>query len=68
MADKNQYLAYLLRLWREGESASWRAVLHDPHTGEHHSFASLEKLLAFLEEQTGEIILNPQIPALILET
>jgi len=47
------YLAYLLRLWREGGTAPWRATLEDPHTGRRYGFADLRGLFAFLEEQTG---------------
>ncbi len=48
------YLAYMLRLWQVGGEgqATWRASLESPHTGERHGFASLEALVAFLEEQT----------------
>jgi hypothetical protein len=44
------YVAYLLRLWREkgGESTQWRASLQDPHTGEKEGFASLGALFAYL--------------------
>ena len=48
------YLSYLLRLWRNDESASWRAALKNPRTGEQRAFASLGQLVAFLEEETGE--------------
>src|ERR1043165_6148951 len=57
MLNKQQrYLSYLLRLWRseaDGPS-SWRASLEDPHTGDRHNFASLEQLVAFLEEQIAD--------------
>jgi len=44
------YVAYLLRLWREkgGKSTQWRASLQDPHTGENKGFASLGALFAYL--------------------
>lgn len=45
------YLAYLVRLWRE-DAHTWRASVEDPHTGERHTFASVEALLAYLKEQT----------------
>jgi hypothetical protein len=48
------YLAFLLRLWREGQSAPWRAMLVDPSTGERRGFADLTKLFAFLQEQIDE--------------
>ncbi|MBN1993322.1 MAG: hypothetical protein JW953_11535 [Anaerolineae bacterium] len=50
------YLAYLLRLRRDNESTAWRATVENPHTGERQGFASLRQLIAFLEEQTGEIL------------
>lgn len=54
MKASSDYLAYLLRLWREDNTTDWRATLQNPHTGERRSFADLPTLLAFLEEQTGE--------------
>jgi hypothetical protein len=52
--ESYEYHAYLLRLWREEKVALWRASLENTHTGERRNFASLEKLLSFIEEQTGE--------------
>jgi hypothetical protein len=54
MSSSPEYIAYLLRLWREESAVQWRATLQNPHTGERRSFADLSSLLAFLEEQTGE--------------
>ncbi len=57
MLDKQQrYLSYLLRLWRSDadEQSIWRASLENPHTGERHNFASLERLFAFLEDQIAD--------------
>ncbi len=48
----NNYLAYLLRLWRENENAPWRASLENPSTGERTSFASLDRLVSYLKVQT----------------
>ena len=53
-ADHMCYYAYLLRLWQvrtDGEVV-WRASIEDPHTGERHGFADLDRLYEFLEEQT----------------
>ena len=50
---KNDYLAYLLRLWQEEGAVSWRATLENVHTGEQVGFANLEKLFAFLRQFTG---------------
>ena len=49
-----RYLAYMLRLWQvcDNEDMVWRASLEDPHSGERRGFASLEMLVAFLQEQT----------------
>ena len=53
---KQEYLAYLLRLWRtgKGENARWRASLQDPHTGQRMEFASLDDAVAFLKQRMGE--------------
>ena len=53
------YLAYLVRLRRDGLSAPWRVTLEDPHTDERQSFATLEQFVLFLEKRTGEIICPP---------
>ena len=47
------YTAYVLRLWRDGPAAPWRAVLECARTGERHAFAELADLFAFLEAETG---------------
>ena len=49
------YHSYLLRLWRETDSAStrWRASLQDPLSGHRVGFAHLDELVAFLRERTG---------------
>jgi len=53
--ERRRYLAYLLRLWRAGgEAALWRASLESPRTGEQVNFASLDELLEFLRQQTGQ--------------
>jgi hypothetical protein len=55
MAMEGPYLAYMLRLWKAeaGESAAWRALLENCHTGERHAFGSLEALSGFLATITG---------------
>ncbi len=55
-AQFSSYFSYLLRLWRERETAPWRATVEDPHTGERWGFANLRQFIAFLEEQTGEVL------------
>ena len=51
--EARDYIAYLLRLWREtgGKSIRWRASLQDPHSGERVGFAGLEECLEFLRRQ-----------------
>ncbi len=54
------YRAYLLRLWRvhskDGaeQASEWRASLEDPHTRQRLAFATLERLFAFLTDQTDQ--------------
>jgi hypothetical protein len=47
------YRVYVLRLWRaEAHGLSWRASLENPRTNERLGFENLERLFAFLMEQT----------------
>lgn len=57
ISKKPGYQSYLLRLWpvKQQGRASWRASLENPQTGERLGFASLERLFAFLEDQTANI-------------
>ena len=54
LAVDANYHAYLLRLWRESPSSSWRAWVQDVGTGERRGFASLAALLRFLCAQAEE--------------
>lgn len=54
MKRSAEYLAFLIRLWRDESQHEWRATVQDAHAGEQHSFASLSALLLFLETQTGQ--------------
>jgi len=50
------YRCYLLTLWEERsqdplEPTAWRFRLEDPRTGQRHGFASLEALVAVLEQE-----------------
>ena len=60
MMKQRDYKAYLLRLWRENQTGGWRAVLVNPSDGAQDSFANLAGLVRFLEEQTGEPILDKE--------
>ena len=53
---KREYMAYLLRLWREKQNGSWRALLENATNGERKGFATLAELVTFLEGKTGEKI------------
>jgi hypothetical protein len=53
--SRKNYMAFLLRLWQEGEAKTWRATLENPHNGKRYGFADIEKLYAFLDEKTGNI-------------
>ena len=55
--EERDYVAYLLRLWREasGESTRWRASLQDPHSGERVGFAGLDELFDFLQRQISAL-------------
>jgi hypothetical protein len=59
-----QYQAYLLRLWWTGQGAqrALRLSLEEPHTGQRHGFATLEHLVAFLEERTETAVRFPDAP------
>jgi hypothetical protein len=49
---QGDYLAYLLRIWREGKGRTpWRASLQSPHTGEQMGFATVDDLFDFLKRQ-----------------
>jgi hypothetical protein len=53
---QREYMAFLLRLWREKRDGSWRAALEEPTTAERTGFATLTELVAYLENRTGEKI------------
>jgi hypothetical protein len=46
--QSKEHHSYLLRLWRSGAEATWRASLQSVSTSERHMFADLESLFAFL--------------------
>ncbi len=54
MKKSLNYFSYLLRLWREGDAAPWRASLEDAHTGERRNFARLQDLFKAIEEETSK--------------
>ncbi len=44
-----RYRSFLLRLWEDSDSQTWRFSLEDPHTGERRGLANLDALIAFLK-------------------
>jgi hypothetical protein len=57
------YISYLVRLWRSGESNAWRATLQDPHTGQQFRFETVESLFVFLQDQLGQSVRAPAAPS-----
>lgn len=57
VTGRQRYLAYMLRMWRVGEDRmAWRVSLENAHTGARQGFASLDALVAFLEEEAGRCV------------
>lgn len=56
--EQQDYLSYLLRLWRQGnaERPMWRASLKGVHDGQQVGFASLDDLFHFLRNETGTLL------------
>jgi hypothetical protein len=52
-----KYHSYLLRLWQEdtGSKPRWRFVVVNLIEGQQWGFASLERMVAFLEEQVDSL-------------
>ena len=48
----DMYQAYLIRLWRDGQQADWRASAQSVQSGKIFHFPNLAQLFAFLETQT----------------
>ena len=48
------YQAYLVRMWKDGKVALWRASAQSAQSGEVARFGSLEALFAFPESQTAD--------------
>ena len=50
---KTDYRSFLLRIWIEQTDGNkWRYSLEDTRTGKRKGFATLEKLIVYLEEIT----------------
>ena len=55
MMARRDYMAVLLRLWRDRPDSSWRAIIENPHSGERIVFATAGDLIAYLEGVVGLI-------------
>ncbi|HEY52377.1 MAG TPA: hypothetical protein G4N94_02865 [Caldilineae bacterium] len=54
MAGKQKrYQAYLLRVWRDEDDSSWRAVLEDVHTNKKQGFRDIAELVQHFEQTFG---------------
>lgn len=56
-----RYVAFLLRLWREGPERPWRASLQQTLSDRPQPFASLRDLVAFLERLPAEHVTTDRI-------
>lgn len=61
--DLFSYRAFVLRTWQESGQDSagtgiWRYSLEDPHSGERFGFATIDALVAFLQNQTVQVSNN----------
>ena len=52
------YLSYLLRLWRT--DSHWHVLLTDPVSGKRTGFASVERMVAFLQRQMDARQVDPE--------
>ena len=61
MNEAPQYLAYLVRLWRDTEESGWRVLVKQVGTAEEWHFASMEAFYLFLDRNahTGSL----EVPA-----
>ena len=53
-APTRRYHSFLLRMWMDDETTSWRVQIENPHTREVIGFPSVTELKAFLDEQFSE--------------
>jgi hypothetical protein len=50
---RRDYRAYLVRFWRDGENAPWRASITHVVGGESHQFASRQMVWRHIQKQLG---------------
>jgi hypothetical protein len=50
-----RYAAFILRMWREGDRACWRASLQAASSAERRGFPDMEHLVAYLLRLTEEL-------------
>ncbi len=49
-SSKGVYNTYVLRMWHEDETDTWRATVKDVRDGKQHNFSALAPLIAFIEK------------------
>ena len=45
------YHSYLVRIWRSGDEAYWRASITDVGTGESQTFVTVQAMFVYLHER-----------------
>jgi len=62
MEKENIYCSFLLRIWVEpNEDNMWRFSLEDTRTGRRKGFASLKKMIQYLEQITEQRECNKEV-------
>lgn len=51
--SSSNYHAFLVRLWRDGSQAAWRASVQDAVTSQRQTFSTVEGLISFLLDQAN---------------
>jgi len=52
--------SFIVRIWQEAGSAGWRGSVQQVSSGKKNAFDSLDKLLAFLEQQIASLTESDQ--------
>ncbi|MBE2202173.1 MAG: hypothetical protein IAE79_26420 [Anaerolinea sp.] len=57
LRQPTHYQAYLVRLWRENETAPWRVMVTDVPTGAQRHFASLDACFVFIQRDLDTAVI-----------
>ena len=49
-SDAENYQSFVLRMWRSQSENQWRVSLQSVNTGEHHTFADMDHMWRFLQQ------------------